>query len=380
MTQQTYHELVPRGFYTVNGQRFNDKIQALMQGDATGHHPTWNFHDEHFSTYNWHQEPDQSLEFWYTHRCRQIRDKYQHVVLHFSGGSDSHNILTNFYKNNIHLDEILVAGPIEYYEKFTAATASRESRDLHNEWFHVIKPDLSWIANHMPRTKITIYDYTKDMLEFVVDQDWITHVGEHFNPNVVNRINRYTAIDQNLYDHQQVGHVYGIDKPMVFMTDGAWYFAFLDSILSIQSSNKSVFEGHDHVNVENFYWSPDCPELLIKQAHTVKRYFENNPQFLHLATFKKKSLEERELYQNLVRNIIYPYWRRDIFQNKKSNNVFFKDFDQWFFDMATDSAKSRWWDGYNYVMKSVDQKWINRDESGTPTGLVGFWSKWHKLG
>jgi hypothetical protein len=300
--------------------------------------------------------------------------------LHFSGGSDSHNILTHFYKNKIHIDEILVAGPIEYYEKFTTASSSRESGDLHNEWFHVIQPDLSWIASHMPKTKITIYDYTKDMLEFSVDQDWIKHVGEHFNPNVVNRINRYSAIDQKVYDSKHVGHVYGIDKPMVFNTDGSWYFAFLDSILSIQSNNKSVLEGHDHVNVENFYWSPDCPELLIKQAHTVKKFFESNPQFLHLATFKKKTFEERELYQNLVRNIIYPYWRREIFQNKKSSNVFFKDFDQWFFNLATDSAKSRWWDGYQYVLSAVNKRWINLDQNGTPSGLVGFWSKWHCLG
>ena len=53
MYQKIQHELVPRGFYSVNGQRFDDKIQALIQGDATGHHPTWNFHDEYFGTYNW---------------------------------------------------------------------------------------------------------------------------------------------------------------------------------------------------------------------------------------------------------------------------------------------------------------------------------------
>lgn len=381
MNQKIYHELVPRGFYTVNEQRFDDKLQALIQSKATGHHPTWNFHDEHFSTYNWQIEPEQSLDFWYTQRCWQIRDKYQHVVLHFSGGSDSHNILTYFYKNNIHIDEILVANPIEYYEKFTVATDSRESCDLHNEWFHVIKPDLNWIAKHMPKTKITIYDYTKDMLEFSVDQDWIIHVGgEHCNPNVVNRINRYNVIDQNLYDSRQVGHVYGVDKPVVFNVDDSWYFAFLDSILSIQSSRKSVFEGNNHVNVENFYWSPDLPELLIKQAHAVKKYFQNNPQFQHLATFKKKKLEDRDLYQDLVRNVIYPYWRKDIFQNKKSRNMFFKDFDRWFFDLATESAKSRWLEGYNYVLNSIDHKWINFDEFGNPSGMMGFWSKWHKLG
>ena len=372
-------ELVPRGMYRVGDQVFDNKIQALIHGDITNTHPTWDFHDDYFSKFNWQVEPTESLESLYRSRCEQIRDKYDHVVLHFSGGSDSHNILSHFYKYNIHVDEILIAAPIEYYNKFTVASSSTAAADMHNEWYHVILPDIKWIGENMPKTKITLYDYTKDMLDFNVDQDWILHVGEHFNPNVVNRIHRYEAIDQNTYDKKTVGHVYGIDKPMVFHNDGQWYFAFLDSILSIQSSHKPIFDKHHHVNVENFYWSPDLPQMLIKQAHVVRKFFESNPQFLHLATFKKKSKEDRSKYQDIVREVIYPFWRREIFQNKKANNVFFKEFDQWFFDLASDKAKSQWNDGYHYVMSSVNPKWFNYDEAGKPSGIMGFWSRWQKL-
>ena len=80
-----------------------------------------------------------------------------------------------------------------------------------------------------------------------------------------------------------------------------------------------------------------------------------------------------------MREVIYPFWRKEIFQNKKANNVFFKEFDQWFFDLASDKAKSQWNDGYHYVMSSVNSKWFNYDEAGKPSGIMGFWSRWQKL-
>ena len=379
MLIDTNTELVPRGIYKVGEKFFTNKIEALIYSDAVSIHPTWDFNDNYFSKFDWKQEPQESLEFYYTLRCKQIRDQFDYVVLHFSGGSDSHNILTHFYKNKIHIDEILISAPVEYYDKFTKASTSTAAEDMHNEWYHVMLPDMKWIADNLPNTKITLYDYTKDMLDFRVDQDWILHTGEHFNPNVVNRIHRYTAIDQDIYDKKTVGHVYGIDKPICFKDQGNWYFAFLDSTLSIQSSHKPIFNKHDHINVVNFYWTKDLPQMLIKQAHCVMKFFEANPQFIYLATFKKKSKEDRELYQNIIREVIYPYWRKTIFQNKKANNVFFKEFDRWFFDLASDKAKSEWYSGYNYVTQSVNDKWFNKDELGRPSGLTGFWSKWQQL-
>mgnify|MGYP003353825134 CR=1 FL=1 len=60
--------------------------------------------------------------------------------------------------------------------------------------------------------------------------------------------------------------------------------------------------------------------------------------------------------------------------------TFFKEFDQWFFDMASTSAKQRWYEGYKYLLQQVPQEWINKDIHGAPTGIKGMWSKWHNLG
>jgi hypothetical protein len=373
-------EIIPRGFYSVGDQQFRTKVQALIHSSKTEQTITWNFHDDLFARFNWSQEPDRDISYYYTLRCHQIRDEYQYLVLHYSGGSDSHNILTHFYRAGIHVDQINVTVPVEYYEKHTRANDSKEAKDLHNEWYHVIKPDLEWIRLNMPDTKITVYDYTNDMLEFKVDQDWIIYSGEHCNPNVVAWIKNYDVVDSKIYDSKKVGHIYGIDKPRVFLHDGQWYFAFLDSILAIMSNYRPAWLKHDYTNIVNFYWSPRLPELLIKQAHLVKKYYEQNSQFLDLATFKALTKHQFEMQQNLIKTAVYPFWRPEIFQVDKARNTFFKEFDQWFHELASESAKGRWNEGYQYLLQNVPLDWFNTDEQGRLSGFMGIWSKWHNLG
>ena len=67
----------------------------------------WIFHDDAFSKYPWHIEPEASLDQLYDARARQLREKYDYVVLSYSGGSDTHNILESFIRQGLHIDEIV---------------------------------------------------------------------------------------------------------------------------------------------------------------------------------------------------------------------------------------------------------------------------------
>ena len=110
-------EPLRRGIYDVGSENFStSKILALQQADKTNQPVTWHFHDQAFSKFNWLVEPPGSLEYYYSQRCQQIRDKYDYLILYYSGGADSHNILTSFWKNKIHIDEIFVAFPVKYPE------------------------------------------------------------------------------------------------------------------------------------------------------------------------------------------------------------------------------------------------------------------------
>ena len=92
------------GFYTAGSFKTYSKLEAIEHTKITGQPVEWNFNRATFEQYDWTQEPPGSLEFWYGERARQIRERYDYIVLWFSGGADSHNALMSFVKNNIFVD------------------------------------------------------------------------------------------------------------------------------------------------------------------------------------------------------------------------------------------------------------------------------------
>jgi hypothetical protein len=88
------------GYYTIGNLKTYSKIEAIELHTKTGTHPQWHFNDEIFSMHDWRVEPTASLEELYAIRARQIRDKYDYIVLFFSGGADSENMLRTFLRND----------------------------------------------------------------------------------------------------------------------------------------------------------------------------------------------------------------------------------------------------------------------------------------
>ena len=94
------------GFYTIGTSVFESKIQACILANKVlkemnqSIHPLrllqWNFNDEVFEAYDWTKEPEKTLDQLYDARARDIREKYDHVIVSYSGGADSHNMLMAF--------------------------------------------------------------------------------------------------------------------------------------------------------------------------------------------------------------------------------------------------------------------------------------------
>ena len=91
------------GYYTVGTFKTYSKLMAILEHEKTGVHPQWHFNDEEFSAHDWKQEPQESLVELYRRRAQQIRDRYDYLVLFYSGGADSTNILQTFINNDIKL-------------------------------------------------------------------------------------------------------------------------------------------------------------------------------------------------------------------------------------------------------------------------------------
>ena len=114
MSQYMYHN---KGVYTCNGKPFFNKIDAIIESNSSNKHVDWDYHNSIFEKCKWDVEPTLSLDELYKARAQQLRDSYDHLVLFFSGGVDSWNILYAFINNNIRLDEIYMFGAFEAEEK-----------------------------------------------------------------------------------------------------------------------------------------------------------------------------------------------------------------------------------------------------------------------
>ena len=92
------------GFWSV-GNNFvtTNKVEAIQEANRRNLHIEWNFNQDILDKVDWFQEPQVDLYELYKQRALQIREKFDYLVLLFSGGSDSVCILKTFLENNISL-------------------------------------------------------------------------------------------------------------------------------------------------------------------------------------------------------------------------------------------------------------------------------------
>ncbi|CAB5215093.1 hypothetical protein UFOVP190_390 [uncultured Caudovirales phage] len=369
------------GFYTVGDQRFYNKVEALVAATGTEHFPEWNFNREVFDAVDWLTEPGADLKELYRIRAQQLRDRYDYIRLDVSGGGDSSTVVYSFLLNNIHLDEVVFRYPKAGEKNVTDDPFNTKPENTLSEWRYAAKPLLDWIAVHSPRTKITIHDYSEDMLNSNHDESWVYRTRDYFQPGHPFKF----AVDATT-EHKELlnsGHsiclLAGIDKPKICIRDGNWYIYFLD--IQANSANPTVGE-YTNVTNEYFFWTPDLPEILVKQAHLIKNWFNlaSNKYLQHLVRWPNHSFAQRTTFEQIIKPLIYPDFDPTTFQTGKPTNSFYNEMDHWFYTNFQDThAYNVWQAGLDYLTNNVDLKFFNK-ELGKPVGFVGFISPFYCLG
>jgi hypothetical protein len=369
-----------RGFYQVGSEQYISKFQAILRSQETGKFPKWNYNDDIFSAINWSVEPTETLWELYSQRARQLRENNDYLVIFFSGGSDSTTLLQSFLFNNISVDEIVCWGPFKVTPKNSIVT--QDPVNYFREIDIVALPYLKELAK-THKFKVTLYDWTDDMVSSFSNADWIwTDVNHRFNPAQVVRNKIHECSDDALKQVERgkrVSFVVGLDKPRVTLKDGVYYSAFLDSVLNSSIGFKQAIEGKYWFNDELFYWTPDLPTLPIKMAHVVKNFFVSNPSLQYMITDSNLgSWKYSREYTELVKTLCYPFWNKNTFQTDKPSWGIRSESDSWFLKGDGIIAKKFWEAGITEASKVIDAKWLNA--GSFENGIIGSWSKWHKLG
>lgn len=253
-------------YFRVNNKIIFNDILAKYESYTSGQPIEFICHTEAYDKLDWTQEPSQSFEELMDWHARSIRNKYEKIVLSWSGGTDSHTIYNVFCRNNLHIDEIVIWVNDEY-EPWASTR--------YVEWMQTNHAD--------PLTKITIkhrFD-PEAKQKIVTGEDWIFQ-----NISMVPKFAMGTT-DSVMWDYcnEQYGAstwclVHGHEQPRVFLKNGKYYSCHdAKPFLSVMN--------FDHI--ECFFTEP---LLTLKQSHMIKKMLKR------LATVNKFTEDISDKYYN----------------------------------------------------------------------------------
>ena len=150
------------GYYKVGTDIHFNKMDALSTHIQKSLPITWHLFEDEFNKIDLTKEPEESLEELYARRAKELRQKYDYLILHFSGGTDSGKIVDIFYRNGLKIDEIFSRSYSEG-ERKKAYETGNDPEAIEPEY--LTKPQLEFIKNNLwPDTVIRQIDITDTVI------------------------------------------------------------------------------------------------------------------------------------------------------------------------------------------------------------------------
>lgn len=344
------------GFYQIGEKKYFSRLQ-MMQDCQEPQKVIFHYNDDFFSKFCWLDEPSISLDQLYRNRAEELRNTYDYLVLLYSGGSDSENILHTFVDNDIHIDEIChnVAGFLD------------KDSYMNSEIYEIAIPKVKLMQDRgkLIGTTHTIYDWSLNAVSGkFLDDDYLSWANLS-NSFVASR--SYGATAQRLgtpkwkeliASGKRVAFIHGYDKPRIIFREGRFNFRFSDIIHQIISFRDILVRGILPAAAdESFYWAPrtTCANIIIKQCHTIKNFINTNGRISLLRTIYqtggmlghednviaiKAGKIDFTLGGTTIKDLIYSSWsnklddfyniKRKVRYNLKALGTVFNEKDNWF--------------------------------------------------
>lgn len=314
--------------YYSGNKKFTSKFDAVIHFNKTKEETNFYYYDDVYDKIDWTIEPPETLEFYYKEQAKRIRESYDYVILCFSGGADSTNILETFYYNNLKIDKIITVGA------FSQDSHSMVEENHNGEIYFVAHPrlkelGLESITEHFDYTK-----YFDKFSQFSINEygsEWFKYCDSWFSPHhwFWRDLPKY-VVPRNM-ENKKVGIVFGIDKPSFsFDKKNRLSFRFHDAEVQ-QYGNIKYKNDFDKIN---FYWDPESPLIVIKQLHILKKAF-NIKRTIRKDNFRGvqiiSDISVNDLIYNLKKPLNYitpksksPFLsiRDEYIKNKKDSDVY----------------------------------------------------------
>jgi len=360
------------GYYKVGESVFNSKNLAFSESLLKGVRPQFIYNDDIFSVYDWTKEPEPNVELreFYRRRAQQLRDEYDYVILQYSGGPDSKNILDTFLLNDIKLDEIVNFNSYNSTNVYEGTT--------HNaDFLYNVKPFIENNIDNKNFPKITIIDEVETTKRIWKDYKSKDYFELLFSAGTFPSFWIMTGIWVKYVEHiwnmilsgKKVCVVLGVDKPNIKIDKEKYFVTFNDIMscdIAFSAENDDILSKSNII--EFFYHTPKFPELIIKQAHVLKKVVEsyeslnlinnfysiddfNDTQFRNPFFCLSKKFVNKNLNYNLYHSAIYPTFNQNIV-TPKPKKYGTRLIDCWWVNHLEDDYRKMWMSGSAKYVKS----------------------------
>ena len=331
------------GYYQVGNYITHSKLDAYERSLLFNQQVQYNFNDVVFEKYDWTTEPAYTLAEVYYRRAKQLREKYDYIVLLFSGGADSTNALHAFVNNGLEIDEIVT---------MTTLDGDHNPYSFYNiEVTKVCLPIIKNLKERFPNLKHTNFDATSTIIDYYLR--YKDNIPYYQNNVFIPTVSAYNSIkdcnpawEKMAEAGKSVCFLFGHQKPIIHLQDGKYYWHFSDMMDAVVTA-KMRMDAIDWTHYELFYSSPDAAEVLIKQGQVLKNCLKN-PLYHHFLidefTQYGSALVngvEKFLPMTALNELVYPfaYWDPSTFSKGKSISSILSQSSYWFYFSNEESAK-----------------------------------------
>lgn len=365
------------GKWNVGGRAFFDKREAVLYASTNGCPDIkWDWHNHVFASFDRTRMGSQPLSQLYKQRAQQLRDTYDHLVLFYSGGADSHTILMTFINNNIKLDQIYVNWPKSTIRNgvYVPNTADTTAKNLLSEWDFVVEPTLKWLSETHPEIHIEVGDWSEGINEHYYKDDKFLETSVFWGAGALLRnLNKPKLATTMLDKGKKVASIYGFDKPFVATWgDGMVGMYFTDITFHIASNTVGAFEP--------FYWAPAMPELPFEMAYQMYLFYKQNPsaqQYMWREPLAHHRNTIVEYNNELTKRICYKdTWDLNKFQAGKPTTAARTDRDFWLYESPEfERTIDAWKYHYTGLLDGIDKSYhgdsASLKSSRTPAFTIG---------
>jgi len=314
------------GYYVVGENIHRSVMLAHIDATESKNPIKWIYHDDLFGSINRSLLGKVSLDDIYRQRAQQLRDDYDYLILNYSGGADSHNVLMTFINNNIKLDQITVRLPFSAINKklHNPTPYDKSASNRNSEWDYNIKPFLDTLSLTHPDIRIELLDWLdSDSIGLISEDIFSDPRGGYFLGSLLRSPSlTVDKVERDLLDKgKTVGILWGIDKPRLICTGTGIgdkvYMSLKDKPMVISSPTDNNPQG-----TEYFYWTPDMPLLAWEMAYKSFQFFNYNQDMRKILVRSRGedynvSLEKWQNFCDVINNVLYTTWSPSKFQVNK---------------------------------------------------------------